>query len=64
MIGDNNMHHLPISASKGAGTKELLTAIESGLLKATGRCQYEINIDQEGDELRYEIFLSYFCYVG
>lgn len=54
MIGDHNQHHLAISATKGVGTKELLTAIESGLLKATGRCQYEINIDQEGEELRYE----------
>ena len=58
LIGEHNQHHLAISATKGEGTKDLLAAIESGLLKATGRCQYEINIDQEGDELRYEIFLG------
>jgi len=53
LIGEHNQHHLAISATKGVGTKDLLAAIESGLLKATGRCQYEINIDQEGDELSW-----------
>eukprot|EP00111_Clytia_hemisphaerica_P007713 TCONS_00022417-protein len=46
-------HHLLLSATSGEGAPQLLDAIQHGLLKSTGRGQYQINIDQSGEELSF-----------
>lgn len=50
---DRDAHHFIVSSTRHHGITDLLTAIEAGVLKSTGRSQYRINIDQEGDELSW-----------
>ena len=56
----SNERDIPLSATNGDGLIQLLQNIQAGLLKLTGRGQYRINIDQEGDELGFVNYIIQF----